>query len=169
MADRHALDVSNDIHTRVSDLVAMCAAEIAPSVPPATAQQIVFAARRRAMLDISYAGSPLVSEAGKASDSPAPGERFPANLRLRGESHHLLMFGKAPGLDRMCARWSGLVEIVDGVADHFDPAALGAPDGGVVLVRPDGFVGFRAAPADANTMAALDAHLSSYLIPSAGA
>jgi len=32
-------------------------------------------------------------------------------------------------------------------------------------VRPDGFIGFRAAPADAATMAALDAHLASYLIP----
>jgi hypothetical protein len=69
MADRHALEVSNDIHTRVSDLVAMCASEDAPSVPPATAQQIVFAARRRAMLDISYAGSPLVGETGKAFGS----------------------------------------------------------------------------------------------------
>jgi hypothetical protein len=69
----------------------------------------------------------------------------------------------------MRARWTGLVEIVDGEADHFDAAASGAPDGGAVLVRPDGFIGFRAAPADANTMAALDAHLSSYLIPGSGA
>jgi hypothetical protein len=121
------------------------------------------------MLDISYAGSPLVGEAGRGSGSTAPGERIPSSLRLRGESHHLIVFGPEPGLDRMRARWSGLVEIVDGVADHFALAAVGAPDGGVVLVRPDGFIGFRATPADANTMTALDAHLSSYLIPSAGA
>jgi 2-polyprenyl-6-methoxyphenol hydroxylase-like FAD-dependent oxidoreductase len=169
MADRHALDVSNDIHTRISDLVARCAAGGAPSVPSPTAEELVVAARRRAMLDISYAGSPLVGEAGKTSGRPAPGERIPSSLGLRGESHHLIVFGPAPGLDRMRARWNGLVEIVDGVADHFDRAAAGAPDGGAVLVRPDGFIGFRAAPADANTMAALDAHLSSYLIPGAGA
>jgi hypothetical protein len=32
-------------------------------------------------------------------------------------------------------------------------------------VRPDGFIGFRAAPADEATMKALDAHLASYLVP----
>jgi hypothetical protein len=61
------------------------------------------------------------------------------------------------------------VTIVDGSAEGFDAAAAGAPGGGAVLVRPDGFIGFRAAPADATTMAALDAHLASYLIPAGGA
>ena len=74
------------------------------------------------------------------------------------------MFGEAPGLDAMRARWNGLVTIIDGSAG-FDAASAGAPGGGAVLVRPDGFIGFRAAPADAKTMAALDAHLASYLIP----
>jgi hypothetical protein len=36
----------------------------------------------------------------------------------------------------------------------------------VILVRPDGHIGFRAAPADAAGLAALDAHLDSYLVPS---
>jgi hypothetical protein len=36
---------------------------------------------------------------------------------------------------------------------------------GVVLVRPDGYLGFRAASADAAGVAAVDAHLGSYLIP----
>lgn len=39
------------------------------------------------------------------------------------------------------------------------------PDGGAILVRPDGFIRFRAAPADETTMAALDAHLATYLLP----
>jgi hypothetical protein len=39
------------------------------------------------------------------------------------------------------------------------------PDGGAILVRPDGFIGFRAAPADETTMGALDAHLTTYLAP----
>jgi 2-polyprenyl-6-methoxyphenol hydroxylase-like FAD-dependent oxidoreductase len=165
MADRHALDVSNDIHAHIVDLVARCAAGGAFRVPSSTAEELVAAARRRSMLDISYAGSPLVGGAGHFSGRPAPGERFPANLRLRGESHHLILFGKAPGLDKFRARWDGLVAIVDGAAGGFDAAEAGAAGGGAVLVRPDGFVGFRAAPADATTMAALDAHLSSYLIP----
>jgi hypothetical protein len=32
-------------------------------------------------------------------------------------------------------------------------------------VRPDGHIGFRAAPADTAGLAALDAHLDSYLVP----
>ena len=168
MADRHALEVSNDIHTGVAALVATCAAGGTPSVPPSTADQIVAATRRRSMLDISYAGSPLVGQAGEDSGSPTPGERFPANLRLRGESHHLLVFGKAPDLKGMRARWDGLVKIVDASADGFDAAEAGAPDGGAVLVRPDGFIGFRAAPANETTMAALDAHLERYLLPAVG-
>jgi len=42
---------------------------------------------------------------------------------------------------------------------------VGVPDGGAILVRPDGFIRFRAAPADETTMAALDAHLATYLLP----
>jgi 2-polyprenyl-6-methoxyphenol hydroxylase-like FAD-dependent oxidoreductase len=169
MADRHALDVSNDIHAHIAKLVGMCAAGGTPSVPRSTADEIIAASRRRSMLDISYAGSPLVGQAGDGSGSPAPGERFPANLRLRGESHHLIVFGAAPGLDLIRARWDGLVTIVDASADGFDAAEAGAPDGGAVLVRPDGFIGFRAVPASEATMAALDAHLARYLIPAAGA
>jgi len=168
MADRHALAVSNDIHAHIVELVAMCAAGGAPDVPTSTADEIVLAARRRSMLDVSYTGSPLVGRAGDGSGSPAPGERFPANLRLRGESHHLLVFGEAPGLEDMRARWDRLVTIVDASADKFKAAEAGASDGGAVLIRPDGFIGFRAAPANEATMAALDAHLAHYLVPLAG-
>jgi hypothetical protein len=45
----------------------------------------------------------------------------------------------------------------------------GVPARGVILVRPDGFIGFRAAPADETAMAALDSHLASYLVSDAGA
>lgn len=165
MADRHALDVSNDIHAHIVNLVARCAAGGALNLPRSTAEQLAAAARRRSMLDISYAGSPLVGEAGQSCRRPAPGERFPANLRLRGESHHLVTFGAAPALDSFSARWAGLVRVVDGSGGGFDAATAGAPEGGAILVRPDGFIGFRAAPADATTMAALDAHIASYLIP----
>ena len=46
-------------------------------------------------------------------------------------------------------------------------SSAGVPSGGAILVRPDGFIGFRAAPADETTMDALDAHLASYLIADA--
>jgi len=46
-----------------------------------------------------------------------------------------------------------------------DATAAGVPNGGAIFVRPDGFIGFRAAPADDTTMAALDAQLATYLVP----
>ncbi len=36
---------------------------------------------------------------------------------------------------------------------------------GAVLIRPDGYVGFRAVPAGEAGLRALDVHLSSYLVP----
>jgi 2-polyprenyl-6-methoxyphenol hydroxylase-like FAD-dependent oxidoreductase len=169
IADRHALEVSNDIHARIVELVALFAAGGTPEVEPSAAEEIVAVARKRSMLDVSYAGSPLVGEAGAGYGNPAPGERFAASLRLKGERFHLLVFGEAPGLDKVRARWDGLVTIVDGSAERFDRVEAGAPDGGAVLIRPDGFIGFRAAPANAATMAALDAHLARYFIPAAAA
>jgi hypothetical protein len=62
-----------------------------------------------------------------------------------------------------------LVSIVDASSATFDATEAGVPNGTAILVRPDGFVGFRAAPADETTMDALDAHLTSYLVPDVGA
>ena len=39
------------------------------------------------------------------------------------------------------------------------------PSFGALLVRPDGHIGFRAPPADAAGLAALDTFLDSYLVP----
>jgi hypothetical protein len=58
---------------------------------------------------------------------------------------------------RLSDRWLGLVAIEP------DPTAAG-----VMLVRPDGHVGFRSPTADAAGLSALDAHLSSYLIAADG-
>jgi 2-polyprenyl-6-methoxyphenol hydroxylase-like FAD-dependent oxidoreductase len=48
------------------------------------------------------------------------------------------------------ARRSDLVSIVDAADARFDATEAGVPAGGAILVRPDGFIGFRAAPADAS-------------------
>ena len=165
MADRHALEVSNDIHGHITALVAAYRDGGGPKLAPSTADEIAAAARRRSMLDVSYAGSPLIGQAGATVAAPEPGLRFPDIHRLKGERHYLIVFGEAPGLERMRARWDGLVTTIDGSAEGLDAAKAGAPGGGAVLVRPDGFIGFRAAPADATTMAALDAHLAGYLVP----
>jgi hypothetical protein len=50
------------------------------------------------MLDLSYAGSPLVAEwPGESGARPEPGERYPGRCALRGPGHHLLVFGDTDG------------------------------------------------------------------------
>jgi hypothetical protein len=119
------------------------------------------------MLDVSYEGSALVGRAGTDAGGLPPGVRFPGWLRLPGPGHNLVVFGDAPGLDDVRARWGKLVSIVDASAAKLDAAEAGVPHGGAILVRPDGFIAFRAAPADEATMKALDAHLATYLVPDA--
>jgi hypothetical protein len=125
-------------------------------------------ARRRSMLDISYVGSALVGGVGGVADGLSPGTRFPACHLLGGTQHHLIASGNAPRLDHLRARWDGLVSIVDSSNVPFDADTTGVPSDGAILVRPDGFIGFRVAGADEKTMGALDAHLATYLIPKAG-
>jgi hypothetical protein len=72
-------------------------------------------------------------------------------------------------LDYLRARWDKLVSIVDATSTNFEATEAGVPNGGIILVRPDGFIGFRAAPADEATMDALDTHLTTYLVPDVGA
>ncbi len=165
LADHHVLEVSDEVHSLVMDLVAMCDGGGAPTLPQGDPAQNLAAARRRSMLDVSYAGSALVGQAGAVVEGPSPGDRFPACHRLSGTCHHLIVFGEAPRLDYLRARWDKLVSIVDASSAHFDATEAGVPDGGAILVRPDGFIGFRAAPADETTMDALDAHLTTYLVP----
>jgi hypothetical protein len=165
LADRHVLEVSNETHNLVMQLVGMCANGLAPMLPEADPAQALIAARKHSMLDVSYAGSPLVGHYGSGPDKPAPGERFPACCRLKGGRHHLITFGKALRLDDFRARWGDLVSILDASSATFDATEAGVPNAGAVLVRPDGFIGFRADPANEAAMDALDAHLCAYLVP----
>jgi 2-polyprenyl-6-methoxyphenol hydroxylase-like FAD-dependent oxidoreductase len=171
MADQHALAISDLLHGNVMKLVKASADGVALTPIPPNAERDRALQRSRAMLDVSYAGSPLIGEwLGEGicrPDGPVPGERYPDCTSLTGPSHHLLLFGVAPAnLNQFARRWDGLVDIVDARTAGLDAALAGVRSGGAVLIRPDGFIGFRAIPADPAGIDALSAHLASYLIES---
>jgi 2-polyprenyl-6-methoxyphenol hydroxylase-like FAD-dependent oxidoreductase len=160
-AARHVLATSDRLHQMAHAAVesARTGAAAAP-LSPADAAELT---RARSMLDVCYDGSPIVGHYGDVAGAPAtaPGRRYAGWPGLTGPAHHLLLgradaAGRAPFADR----WHGLVDVV---AESDLPSAAGAP--AAVLVRPDGYVGFRACPADPAGLRALDAHLRSYLIP----
>jgi 2-polyprenyl-6-methoxyphenol hydroxylase-like FAD-dependent oxidoreductase len=169
IADRHVLDVSDQVHRAVVGIAD--AVRQGRAVPAEVADPVAAALLRnaRAMIDVDYAGSPLVVDyvgSGVDAMEPHPGQRYPDWTRLGGTSHHVLVFGPvadAESLARLGRRWSKRVEISHNPG--VNPVRAGAPMGGVVLIRPDGHIGFRFPSADAAALAALDRHLSSYLIP----
>jgi 6-methylpretetramide 4-monooxygenase / 4-hydroxy-6-methylpretetramide 12a-monooxygenase len=169
IADRHVLNVSDQVHTSIIGMAD--AVRQGREVHAAAVDPIAAALQRnaRAMIDVDYAGSPLVADYGKGGASvegPHPGQRYADWTQFGGTSHHVLVFGPfgdAPLLARLGRRWSKLVQISHD--PRVDPVRAGVPAGGVVLIRPDGHIGFRSSSADAGSLAALDRHLSSYLIP----
>jgi 2-polyprenyl-6-methoxyphenol hydroxylase-like FAD-dependent oxidoreductase len=167
LADHHVLEVSDEVHGFVMKLIAMCEDGGVPVVPLEGPAESKASARRRLMLDVSYEGSAFVGQAGADAGGVAPGTRFPGWLRLGGPGHHLIVFGKSPPLGDFRARWGKLVSIVDASSLGIDAGEVAMPNGGAILVRPDGFIAFRAAPADEASMKALDAHLATYLVPNA--
>lgn len=167
-ADQHVLQVSDQLHALAHGAVDAARAGSFPSAPdPDT---LAAAVRARCMLDVSYAGSPLVGEhvppGGPPLPAPGPGDRYPDRIALDGAQHVLLTFGPAPAPDiqRLRGRWARVLTVTEG---HGDPRRAGLAAEGAVLVRPDGYIGFRAVPADHAGLTALDAHLDSYLIPAA--
>jgi 2-polyprenyl-6-methoxyphenol hydroxylase-like FAD-dependent oxidoreductase len=164
LADHHALEVTNEIHNSIMNLVAMCAKGETPSLPAQEPAQALAALRTRSMLDVSYKGSPLVDTGESAATAP-PGSRFPGWCDLDGATHHLVFSGGAPRLDDFRARWGALVSVVEWTGAGVLSKQTGLADGGLVLVRPDGFIGFRRASANDAAMKALDTHLSTYLQP----
>ena len=174
IADRHALDISDQVHRAVMGIAGIVRERGEP--PPPSAPNPAAAAlfgNARAMLDIDYAGSPLVADhapAGTADAGPRPGQRYPDWTELKGTSHQLLAFGPVADVEalaRLERRWAGRVAVARDPA--LDPAWAGVGAGGVVLVRPDGHVGFRALAADPTALAALDRHLAAYLVPAPAA
>ncbi len=160
-ADRHVLEVSDQLHALVQAAVRAQQTGITPA--PLSDEQARALTRSRAMLDCSCAGSPLVGEyiadGARASARFAPGELHP-DLRGLERNHQLLLYGAADAAatDRLRHRWRGLVDVIDA-------GATGGEADGAVLVRPDGYIGFRSATCDAAGLRAFDAHLDSYLIP----
>ena len=92
IADRHVLEVSDQVHCSIID-VADAARERrkiqASVVDPITAALV---RNSRAMIDVDYAGSPLVvdyGEDGAAAQGPRPGQWYPDRGRFGRTSHHL--------------------------------------------------------------------------------
>jgi 6-methylpretetramide 4-monooxygenase / 4-hydroxy-6-methylpretetramide 12a-monooxygenase len=164
-ADRHVLEVSDRLHALAHRAVEATRTGIAPAPP--TPDQVAAMLQSRSMLDTSYAGSPIAGEypAGTQATAatPGPGDRYPDRAALTGTGHHLLLFGvtEDAGIERLRRRWRGLVDVSQA---NGDPARAGLGGPGLVLVRPDGHIGFRA-PSSPAGLDALDAHLDSYLIP----
>jgi NADPH-dependent dioxygenase len=169
IADRHVLDISDAVHTGILGLADAVRQGREP--PAGDADPVTAAMERnsRVMIDFDYAGSPLVSDYeanGATTAEPHPGQRYPDWTRFGGTAHHALVFGPVPdvaALDRLGRRWTRLVDVFHD--PDVDPARAGLPKGGIALIRPDGHVGFRSPTTDGEALAALDQHLSSYLIP----
>jgi hypothetical protein len=169
IADRHVLHVSDQVHTSIIDVAN--AVRQGREVHAAVVDPIAAALQcdARAMIDVDYAESPLVTDyggSGAGIEGPHPGQRYPDWTRFGGTSHHVLVFGpvtRATLLARLGRRWSQLVQI--SYNPSVDPARAGVPAGGVIMIRPDGHIGFRYPSAQAGALTALDRHLSSYLIP----
>jgi 2-polyprenyl-6-methoxyphenol hydroxylase-like FAD-dependent oxidoreductase len=169
IADRHVLDVSDDVHTGVMGIAEAVRQGREPPAGDTDPVAAALARNSRLMIDFDYAGSPLVSdyEADGATTEPHPGQRYPDWTRFGGTAHHLLVFGPVPdaaSLGRLDRRWIGLVEVLHD--PDVNPTRAGIPTGGIALIRPDGHIGFRSQTTDAKALAALDQHLSSYLVPS---
>jgi 2-polyprenyl-6-methoxyphenol hydroxylase-like FAD-dependent oxidoreductase len=117
----------------------------------------------------STAAAPEMAAVGSpgAPQGPAPGERYRGRASLTGRAHHLLLFGvrESAATERLARRWRGLVEISRPGGGRQRAGLDGRGGPAAVLVRPDGYIGFRALPADRAGLEALDAHLRGYLTP----
>jgi 4,5-epoxidase len=164
-ADRHVLEISDSLHQLAEGAVESARTGVFPAPP--SKERLVEMVRSRSMLDVSYAGTPLVGEyLAPGTPPPAgsvPGDRYPGRVDLPGTLHHLLIFGAADdaAVARVASKWHDVV----GVTRTGDGWRAEQTASMAVLLRPDGHVGFRAAPASPAGLRALDAHLDAYLVP----
>lgn len=165
IADSHALAVSDQVHGGIVSIADAVRQHLEVPAEVTDPFKDALVRNARAMIDVDYAGSPLIADAAGTEVAPHPGQRYPDWTLFRGASHHLLVLGTvsaAESLTGLAQRWAASLNIHRD--PDVDPARAGVPAGGVVLIRPDGHIGFRAASADAAVLSALDRHLSSYLI-----
>ena len=148
LADRHVLEVSNEIHGMVMQLVEMCRAGETLSLPADDPAEALAGLRKRSMLDVSYKGSLLI-ERGAGDAEPAPGARFPGWCDLDGRDPSPRHFRRRAAARRFPHRdGAPSCQSLNGQARASLAKQAGLAEGGVVLVRPDGFIGFRRASAD---------------------
>jgi len=171
IADRHVLDISDEVHCSIMEAAA--ATRAGQEVMAAVVDPIAAALARnaRSMMDVDYAGSPLVVDhAGGTGDPESrPGRWYRDRRQFRGTSHHVLVFGTldaGSGLEQLARRWSQHAQVSHN--PNVNPARAGVSNEGVVLIRPDGHIGFRFPAANTAAMAALEQHLAKYLLPEAG-
>jgi hypothetical protein len=159
-ADRRVLEVSDELHALTQ--AAVESARTGLRTPEPAPEDPAALARSRCMLDVSYADSPLVGEfvgaGAQPTAEPALGSRYPEGDTITGTNHLVVLPGQADesAAAQLRDRWKGLVDVTR-VGDRASSSAL--------LIRPDGYVGFRATPADAAGLQALDAHLAGYMVP----
>jgi hypothetical protein len=70
-----------------------------------------------------------------------------------------------PDMATLRTRWHSIVD-VSPAAD--DSRRVGLATDGVVPIRPAGYLGFRAVPADHAGIGAVESHLGTYLMPTSG-
>jgi 2-polyprenyl-6-methoxyphenol hydroxylase-like FAD-dependent oxidoreductase len=171
IADRHVLEVSDRAHRGLMESARMVRQGRVPPAAVADPVADALAAQARAMLDIDFAGSPLVADhadPGSANVGPHPGQRLADWTLLGGAAHRLLVFGPVAGAEPLAQwgrKWAGRVDVC--VDPDLDRSRAGLPNGGCVLLRPDGHIGFRHTHSDAAAWSTLDQHLSTYLSPAA--
>ncbi len=120
------------------------------------------------LLDVSLGESRLVGchpAAGSTENTNSPGQRFRDRTLLRGKAHHLVTFkGKRntdPDPRVFLRRWGRLIQVSDASSLRPDlPSRVGMDEGGAMLIRPDGYIGYRADPWNEAAMQALDSHLA---------
>ena len=100
IADLHVLDVSDQVHQSIIDVAnaARQRREIRAAVVDPIAAALV--RNLRAMIDVDYAGSPLVVDHGRGvagASGPRPGQWYPDWARFGGTLHRVLVFGDRHG------------------------------------------------------------------------
>lgn len=169
IADRHVLDVSDQVHRSIMDATEATRQGREVKADVVDPVQAALVRNARAMLDVDYAGSPLIidhAEHMQTTDGARPGLWYRDRREFRGTAHHILVFGpvaESESLAQLAKRWSKHVKISHN--PRVEPTRAGLSREGVILIRPDGHIGFRYASADADALAALERHLGSYLIP----